>query len=1109
MSTNRTAFPWRRIAAYLTFLVAALVALYALAGYVLLPYLIQRMAPVLAAERLQRDLQLHHVDFNPFTWRMTLQGLTLRERQGDTLASVAEVTIDLDAGPLLDREIWLSEVRLIGPWVHLGIAADGELNLARLITDATGGSEKAPAGEPSEPWQFTLERITIRNGVLHVSDLSDSTPAEADIVPINLDAQHLSTRPHGAGAKALTLGFGDGSSLSVHGDLTLNPPSAKGRLSFTDYSPRLTWRFLQDELDLQQPTGRLNGRADYDFSYADGAPRLHVSDLQLQLSGLRLQRRGADEPLLELGSLVLEDGSFDLDGNRATVGNLRVSDGAVRAIRRETLLDWEGIVRGTGATSQPPSEGQAAPFSLAVDAIEVAGVAIQFEDRDQTRPVRVGLGDLALGFALRAQRQGEGIDLQLDKLHAELRQLSLTQADAPESLLTLDLAVLQGGSVDLASTRLALDELQVHGGRVVVERDARGALNWQQVWTSPGAEADAAPANPWHVALQRFSLADFGAVVTDRGASRPVILNLAPIGLQASGFANPPEKPVDFRLDAVLKEGGRFGVSGQVDLAGSAVTADLDLQDITLLPLQAYVSDLARVSLNSGRAGLKGRLEVAPDDQGGVRFAGSARVDNLAVTERAGGATLVAWQALQASGLAMAPDRLDIKEVALERPAGKFIINEDMSTNWQDTLKSPPAKKAAPSRGATPKPEFLVQVGRVRIREGALNFGDLSLKPQFRSDIHALNGSIAGISTAKGARASADLKGRVDEFGSATIKGELQPGAPQEFTDILMAFQNIELSHLTPYSAKFAGYRIDSGKLSLNLGYKVQKAQLQGNNQIIVDKLTLGEKVESPDAINAPLELAIALLEDANGRIEIGLPVSGDLNEPQFSYGHLIWKALGNLITKAISAPFRALAGALGVADKGLDSIAFAPGEAVMPPPEQEKLATVVKMLAARPKLALEIQGTYSQTEDGAALRSLALHRTLLQRQGVKLAPGEAPGPLSLTDSDTQRAVEAVFLERFGAAALAGEKQASKAKPEAGQQTAALPERLYRQLLEKEPLAPAALPQLAQERAQAMASYVAKTGQLPASRLKTVEPTEAEQADGQVVASKLNLAATP
>ncbi|MCB1727556.1 MAG: DUF748 domain-containing protein, partial [Gammaproteobacteria bacterium] len=309
MSPIRRATSWPRIAAYLTTLIAASIVIYALAGYVLVPYLIQRMAPTLVAEQLQRDLRLHHVDFNPFTLRLTLQGLTLREHQGDTLASIAEATIDLDPAPLFKREIRLSEIRLVGPWVHIGIAADGELNLARLIADATGGPAQTPAGEPSEPWQVTLERIAIRNGVLHVSDLSDSTPAEADIVPINLDAQHLSTRPHGAGAKALTLGFGDGSSLSVHGDLTLNPPSAKGRLSFTDYSPRLTWRFLQDELDLQQPTGRLNGRADYDFSYADGAPRLHVSDLQLQLSGLRLQRRGADEPLLELGSLVLEDGS--------------------------------------------------------------------------------------------------------------------------------------------------------------------------------------------------------------------------------------------------------------------------------------------------------------------------------------------------------------------------------------------------------------------------------------------------------------------------------------------------------------------------------------------------------------------------------------------------------------------------------------------------------------------------------------------------------------------------------------------------------------------------------------------------------------------------------
>ncbi len=185
----------------------------------------------------------------------------------------------------------------------------------------------------------------------------------------------------------------------------------------------------------------------------------------------------------------------------------------------------------------------------------------------------------------------------------------------------------------------------------------------------------------------------------------------------------------------------------------------------------------------------------------------------------------------------------------------------------------------------------------------------------------------------------------------------------------------------------------------------------------------------------------------------------------------IVWKALGNLITKAVTAPFRLLAGALGVKGQDLDTIAFAPGAAQLPPPEREKLATVVKILADRPKLALEIQGGYSLAEDGAALRTLAVNRALLQKQGIKLAPGEAPGPVSLTNGDTQKAVEALFGERLGAEALAREQQAVKAMP-AGQRQAALVERLYDQLREKEPLTATVLPQLARDRAQAIVAQL-------------------------------------
>ncbi len=1108
MSPTRSAKALRRMTAYLAVFVAALVGIYALVGFVLAPYLIQRMAPAAVTEHLQRDLELHHVGFNPFTLRLTLQGLILRERQGATLASIAEATIDLDAGPLLEREIWLSELQLIGPWVNLEIAADGQLNLARLIADA-GGDEEATAALPpapaAEPWYLMLEKVDIRNGVLHVSDLSRPTPAEVDILPIDLQAQRLSTRPDGEGGQSLTLGFGDGSRLSVQGELVLNPLSATGRLRVEDYSPRLTWRFLQDEFDLEQPAGRLNGRADYDFGYADGKARLRVSDLQLALSDLRLQRRAAARPLLELQTLVLEDGEFDLDGNRFKVGRLGASTGVVRAIRDQTLLDWAGIARGTAVEQKPADETGAAPFSVTLDAVEVAGVAVQFEDRDQASPVRIGTEDLRLRLALLAQRTKDGTEVRLDDLRADLKMLSLTQADAQEPLLTLDHTVLEGGMVDLAGTRVALNDLQVDGGRVIVERTADGQLNWQQVWTSPSKPSAEAEPNPWRVALQRFRVAGFGAVITDRGAPAPVTLNVTPIALQVTDITHPPEAPLKFELDAALQEGGKLAASGQVDLAGPSVVADLDLSDITLLPLQTYLTEFARVSLDSGRAGLRGRLDFAQEGDGGLRFAGTARVDDLAVTESVGGATLLGWRALQAEELAIAPGRLDIKELLLDRAEGKFIINQDTTTNWQDVLKSSPTE-AAPSESPEQAQDFLAQVQRISIRDAALNFGDLSLTPQFRSNIHGLKGSIAGISTAKGARASVELEGGVDEFGTATIQGELQPTAPREFVDILMVFRNIDLSHLAPYGAKFAGYKIDSGKLSLDLGYMVQNAQLQGNNQIVIDKLTLGEKVDSPDAIDAPLELAIALLEDANGRIDIGLPVAGDLDDPQFSYGQIVWKALGNLITKAISAPFRVLAAALGVEGEKLDTIVFAPGAADLLPPEREKLGTVVKILADRPKLALQIQGGYSLAEDGAALRTLAVNRAVLQKQGIKLAPGEAPGPVSLTDGDTQKAVEKLFDERLGAEALAREKQALKAMPP-DERRAALVERLYDQLREKEPLATTVLPQLAQDRAKAIAVQLEQ--QLPAGRMTLLEPAAAEQVSPQGVASRLNLTAAP
>jgi hypothetical protein len=301
-----------------------------------------------------------------------------------------------------------------------------------------------------------------------------------------------------------------------------------------------------------------------------------------------------------------------------------------------------------------------------------------------------------------------------------------------------------------------------------------------------------------------------------------------------------------------------------------------------------------------------------------------------------------------------------MKELVALNPFGKVIIFEDKSINLQRVLRRQPADAPITEDAAGPpsagQPDaFPLAVERLRIVGANAEFADLSLTPQFGTLMHDLGGVVTGLSTDPATTAQVELDGKVDEFGSARVRGSVQPFRATDFTDLTLTFRNLEMTTLTPYSGKFAGRKIDSGKLSVDLEYKIKDRQLAGENKFIVNKLKLGERVESPDAMNLPLDLAIALLEDRDGIIDLDLPVSGSLDDPQFSYGKIIWKALVNVLTKLVTAPFRALGKLLGVSSEKLESVEFDPGSSALLPPEQEKLKTIAEALAKRPALTLTL----------------------------------------------------------------------------------------------------------------------------------------------------------
>ncbi|NES12127.1 DUF748 domain-containing protein, partial [Pseudomonas laurentiana] len=291
-----------------------------------------------------------------------------------------------------------------------------------------------------------------------------------------------------------------------------------------------------------------------------------------------------------------------------------------------------------------------------------------------------------------------------------------------------------------------------------------------------------------------------------------------------------------------------------------------------------------------------------------------------------------------------------------------------------------------------------IHIGEIAINDGSANFADFSLTPNFATAIQQLNGRIGTIDNRQPKPADVDIKGKVDRYAPVTIKGALNPFDPMASLDIATSFKRVELTTLTPYSGKFAGYRIRKGRLNLDLHYLITKGQLKAENKLVLEQLQLGEKVDSPDAVDLPIRLAVALLKDTEGKISIELPISGDLNNPQFSVMPIVWQTLRNLVMRAAQAPFKFIGGLVSGGDsQDLGSVAFAPGSSDLSSDAKGALDKLVSALKARPELRLEIEGTSAQSSDGPLIAEQRLEREyqatyykMLQRRGEKV-PAQAP----------------------------------------------------------------------------------------------------------------------
>lgn len=296
-----------------------------------------------------------------------------------------------------------------------------------------------------------------------------------------------------------------------------------------------------------------------------------------------------------------------------------------------------------------------------------------------------------------------------------------------------------------------------------------------------------------------------------------------------------------------------------------------------------------------------------------------------------------------------------------------------------------------------------IAIDTIRLEGGSANYADYWIQPNFALGIQSLEGSIVGLSSDPHSRAKVDLQGKVDRYAPVRVWGETNPLATTGYSDIKMSFKGVELTSATPYSGRFAGYKIEKGKLSMDVEYKIEERHLTAEHHLVIDQLELGERVESPDAVHLPLKLAIALLKDRNGVIDLNLPVTGSLDDPQFSLAPLLWKAVVNLFAKVATAPF-ALLGHLFGGGEQMNFIEFAPGSATLDQSAQDKLSALTKALKEKQKLQLDIPVTYSADVDGPGLAEKHLNDQLgtLQETAAR-AQKKRPPPDAAPPDPAQR----------------------------------------------------------------------------------------------------------
>lgn len=961
-----------------------------------LPYLPSSLPVRLKSAVVDADLRLAFEQAKQpkltLTGKLKLSGLVLTDATGAPLLAVESIAAELADVRPLERVVQLASLEINAPQLQAARSRAGRLNLAlggsspsakgeqvaintvaaHASVTGAGSKKYIKASAVEHPWALSLERFVLHRGEVAWADDSTTLPARLTLAQLELQAHGL--------------------------QWPLSPSAA---------------RF---EGSANVPSKGKAAQLAFKGEAAEALSSIHASvgDAELALAAPYLAQFLVPGVQGVLDAEMDATWAADKQGDKLLLAlpRLTVRDFVLKAAKAPVAKELASVGNAPGASGaeDPTGAERAAAEMPRFKLLEVTGAQLDLTARTGT----------AAKVALRS----------------------------PSAMLNRDTR----GQWIVQRWLKAAPTSTVSTPYIAKAAEAASSITDASSAPGHPAAANKAATPDWQISLGELVVDNGTIKLDDRSMAHPARLEVSALKLQLKTATLDGSKPVPLTLSARIKSGrtepGTLNYRGTVAWAPMAAQGTVEAVDIPLHALAPYFADQLNIAILRADAGFKGQLRYVAATAGpevqlqgdasvedfrantvvGSPSAGGPAADNsagiavdvpdLGVTEE-----LLSWKALKVLGIALnlAPGtapRVQVREATLSDFFARVIVNATGRVNLQDLVKipqttggehaatgapmvaasTPVSAGASAAASATLAPPAaaplaaIVSMGPIRLVNGKVLFSDRFIRPNYSADLSELNGTLSQFSSlAKDGvvqLADLELRGRAEGTASLEIAGKVNPLAKPLALDIKGHVRDLDLPPLTAYSVKYAGYGIERGKLSMDVTYTVlPNGQLTASNKLVLNQLTFGDEVKgAPNSL--PVKLAVALLADSNGVIDIELPISGSVNDPQFSFGALAWKVVTNLIGKALTSPFgllaRAMGGGGGVDDES-STVVFAPGSSVLSPSATQSLDGIAKALSVRPALNVTVVGTASLEMEGDAFKRERL-KTLMQGEKRRLA---------------------------------------------------------------------------------------------------------------------------